>query len=127
MRATTIRTVLIFIVALALLIPLPAEELRWQDEPGNRSRAAEMAASLTDEQLLGQVFMIGYRGPGADGAILAWIRDKGIGGVKVFGWNGDDLPALASSIGTMQRAADGTGPGFHFLSPPIRRGAGYAT
>jgi beta-N-acetylhexosaminidase len=66
---------------------------------------------MSDEQLLGQVFMIGFVGPGADPVILRWIREKYIGGVKIFGWNGEDLARLAAAAGAMQREAARTPAG----------------
>ncbi len=60
---------------------------------------------MTDNELLGQVFMIGFTGPGADPVIIDWIRNKHIGGVKIFGWNGENLRLLTEAAGTMQKTA----------------------
>ena len=83
---------LAFLLVLALLTPgihgARAETVSWQDRDLGKSQAFSMASSMSDEELLGQVFMIGFKGPGADSTILRWIREKHIGGVKIFGWNG---------------------------------------
>ncbi|WP_319561831.1 glycoside hydrolase family 3 protein [Marispirochaeta sp.] len=88
-----------------------AETFIWSNRDLAASQAFSMASSMSEEELLGQVFMIGFRGPGADPEILSWIREKHIGGVKVFGWNGEDLEALAGAAGTMQQTAVESGQG----------------
>jgi beta-N-acetylhexosaminidase len=67
--------------------------------------AGELAGRMGDLEALGQVIMLGYTGTLPSEEILTWIREKKIGGVKIFGWNVGSLSDLASSIGTMQRAA----------------------
>lgn len=79
------------------LLPLRAQTA-W-------TAAGETAEAMSDVELLGQVFMIGFTGPGADSTILSWIEEKRIGGVKIFGWNGTDLPRLARAVGAMQKRA----------------------
>lgn len=106
---------LAFLLVLALLTPgihgARAETVSWQDRDLGKSQAFSMASSMSDEELLGQVFMIGFKGPGADSTILRWIREKHIGGVKIFGWNGEDLKVLAGAAGTMQQTAAESGQG----------------
>ena len=66
---------------------------------------AGFVAAMSDEELLGQVLMLGYLGSEPTDEFLGWVDDWNIGGVKVFGWNTGDLESLARGIGTMQRAA----------------------
>jgi len=70
--------------------------------------AQVLVSTMSDEELLGQVFMLGYDGDLPSPEILAWIRDHGLGGVKIFGWNATSLGNLTKSIGLMQTAALGT-------------------
>ncbi len=67
-----------------------------------------LASTMSNEELLGQVFMLGYDGDYPSPEILAWIRDHGLGGVKIFGWNATSLRALTKSITLMQKAAQET-------------------
>ena len=60
---------------------------------------------MNDEELLGQVLMLGYLGTEPTAEFLSWIRDWNVGGVKIFGWNTADLVELARGIGTMQETA----------------------
>jgi len=60
---------------------------------------------MTSEELLGQVMMLGYMGETASPVIMDWITEKKIGGIKVFGWNANDLAVLAETIGAMQEGA----------------------
>jgi beta-N-acetylhexosaminidase len=78
------------------------------DDPGPAAEvAAAITAAMTDEELLGQVMMLGYPGPLAESDIPRWIRDRRIGGVKIFPRNVEDLPSLAADIALMQRLATG--------------------
>ena len=101
--------ILLFLILAARL--LPADEIHWSWDIGNTSQVVTLVDSMGDDELLGQVFMIGFSGPGADPVILRWIKDKHIGGVKIFGWNGDNLPLLTAASGAMQDAAASSGQG----------------
>lgn len=57
---------------------------------------------MTREELLGQVLLLGYLGYEPDEEFLSWIRDRHIGGVKIFGWNVRNTESLAAGIGRMQ-------------------------
>lgn len=79
----------------------------WSGE-GKEATLEAVISSMDDEELLGQLFMFAYPGtdPGQD--ILAWIADRKIGGVKIFGWNADDTAVLARAVGKLQAASQGT-------------------
>ncbi|MDR1025575.1 MAG: glycoside hydrolase family 3 protein, partial [Treponema sp.] len=68
-------------------------------------RAAALAARMSDEEALAQTFMLGWVGVEPSPLILDWIRDRHIGGVKVFGWNTADTNKLAGTVGDLQRAS----------------------
>ncbi len=61
--------------------------------------------SMSDEELLGQVFLLGYAGSLPTPQIMDWITHHGLGGVKIFGWNARNLADLTRSISEMQTAA----------------------
>ena len=58
---------------------------------------------MSNEELLGQVLLLGYLGYDPDEEFLSWIRDRYIGGVKIFGWNVRNAETLAAGVGRMQR------------------------
>ncbi len=66
---------------------------------------SRLIESMTDEQLLGQMMLLGYMGGTPSSDILDWIENREIGGVKIFGWNVADLETLAGSIREMQQTA----------------------
>ncbi len=73
---------------------LPAEDL-----------AEALMEEMDNSDILGQVLMLGYMGETASDTILHWIRDHKVGGIKVFGWNANDLDILSQTITEMQKTA----------------------
>ena len=61
----------------------------------------ELAAKITDEmidsELLSQTFMFGWAGAEPPELLYQWV-ERGLGSVKVFGWNTDDIYLVAKSI-----------------------------
>ncbi|MEW6548951.1 MAG: glycoside hydrolase family 3 N-terminal domain-containing protein [Spirochaetota bacterium] len=51
--------------------------------------------------------MVGYPGTSPGAELGRWIEARGIGGVKIFGWNAQDTQILASTIKTLQEASLG--------------------
>jgi beta-N-acetylhexosaminidase len=60
---------------------------------------------MSDEEALAQTFMLGWVGLEPSPLIVDWIRDRHIGGVKIFGWNTEDIHRLAKTVGDLQRAS----------------------
>jgi len=71
--------------------------------------AASLVASMSPQEVLGQVFLLGYPGTVPPPLLFEWIEKRGLGGVKIFGWNGEDTTKLASAIADMQSAALASG------------------
>jgi beta-N-acetylhexosaminidase len=69
--------------------------------------AAVLVEAMSDEQALAQTFMLGWVGAEPSPLIIDWIRDRNIGGVKIFGWNTGDTRRLAETIGALQEASLG--------------------
>jgi len=67
--------------------------------------AAALVASMRPEEVLGQVFLLGYPGTVPTPLIFDWIEKRGLGGVKIFGWNAEDTTKLAIAIDELQSAA----------------------
>jgi beta-N-acetylhexosaminidase len=70
-----------------------------------QEHADQILATMDDAELLGQVFILGYFGRSPSAQILEWIKNRHIGGVKIFGWNAENLQELGRSIEIMQTAA----------------------
>ena len=100
-----------FTIAILLFIPGIAftNPARW-DEIGPEGTET-LIEEMSDTELLGQVLMLGYDGTSPSPQILEWIRDKRIGGIKIFGWNVGSLTNLTRSIARMQRTAADTPKG----------------
>ncbi len=79
----------------------------WRDLP-DEAIVSTLIEAMSDEEILGQVFLIGFTGRSPSREIMDWIRRRNIGGVKIFGWNAEDTTALARSVSEMQQAALGT-------------------
>jgi beta-N-acetylhexosaminidase len=98
---------------LAYMVPDHAEaERRPPDEaPDNREaedpaeRAAALVARMSNEEALAQTFMLGWVGAEPSPLIMNWIRERHIGGVKIFGWNTEDTHKLARTVGDLQTAS----------------------
>jgi len=84
-----------FLQVTLFLYPNPVER-----DPSLLTEA--LVSQMTDEELLGQLFLVGYSSAEPSALLLEWIRSRGIGGVKIFGWNAEDLNRLYRSIQKMQ-------------------------
>ncbi len=67
--------------------------------------ADRLVSSMTDQEALAQTFMMGWVGADPSPLILRWVRERKIGGVKIFGWNTEDTLRLAKAVGALQSAA----------------------
>jgi beta-N-acetylhexosaminidase len=79
----------------------------WSGEPVEQLASA-LPQEMSDQEALGQVFMIGYLGEEPSAELLDWIRHRNLGGVKIFTRNVVTLEGLALAIRTMQAEAAGT-------------------
>ena len=76
----------------------------WSDYP-NEQLADFLVARLSDEELLAQIFMFGWAGEEPSLLLNQWVSNKGLGSVKVFGWNTNNLEQVARSISSLQERA----------------------
>lgn len=112
----------VFIVSVAAPIAAqPAEGLFWALDPV-RDRAERLLADMSDEEIVAQTFLVGWPSAEPTPELLEWIRRRNIGGVKVFGWNADDLAQLAGTIGTLQREALATANSIPLLTATDQEG-----
>ena len=83
----------------------PLYALNFFDQGAPAELAAALETAMTDEQVLAQVFMLGWVGEEPSPLIMEWVRQRGIGSVKIFGWNTSDTQKLARSVGELQQAS----------------------
>lgn len=84
----------------------PVDRLpHFSDELPPKQLANRIVDAMSDREALGQVLMFGYPGKAPERELLRWIEQEGIGGVKVFGWNANDLSVLAKTVGSYQSKA----------------------
>jgi beta-N-acetylhexosaminidase len=98
------------LLSFIILLFLCAESLFPQSfaDPGDTEElAAALVNAMSDEEALAQTFMLGWVGAEPSPLILDWIRDRHIGGVKIFGWNTGDTLRLAETVGSLQRMSLG--------------------
>ena len=100
--------------AVALLAPRVAPALSFWDDVPDADLARMLVDAMTPDELIGQTLMLGWVGQDASPELMQWINATGLGGVKIFGWNGGDLIRLAGALGRMQEAA-----GRHRLGIPL--------
>lgn len=67
--------------------------------------AEKIANAMTNEELLSQIFMFGWKGENPDELLFNWVEKRGLGNIKVFGWNTKDSTKLASAIAELQKRA----------------------
>ena len=81
------------------------DQVHFSDKNDPILLAEKIVSSMSDTEALGQILMFGYRGEEPDAGILRWISEGGLGGVKIFGWNAENLETLANTIGHYQKRA----------------------
>jgi len=88
-----------------LIFSSPLFALSFNDSGSPKELAAKLEAAMTDEQALAQVLMLGWVGEDPSPLIMDWIRQRNLGGVKIFGWNTSDTQRLARTVGALQTAS----------------------
>ena len=76
----------------------------WTDAP-HEELSEFLADKMDDEELLAQILMFGWAGENPSYLLNRWISDRGLGSVKVFGWNTDDTDNVARSVKEVQERA----------------------
>ena len=84
---------------------LSAAPQTFRDALGSAQAMRAFGASLTDDELLGQAFMLGYPDAAPTPFLLGWIERQGLGGVKIFPRNVASLEQLAKDVDQLQAAA----------------------
>lgn len=80
---------------------LPQDITFWSDYPHD-VLAQALVDRMSEEELLAQIFMFGWAGQEPSELLNQWVLDRGLGSVKVFGWNTDDINLVAKSVTALQ-------------------------
>src|SRR5574344_2003245 len=83
------------------LATLPDNIDFWSDVP-NDTLADTLVDRMTDDELLSQILMFGWAGSEPSELLNRWVSERGLGSVKVFGWNTDDIVLVAKSVKSLQ-------------------------
>lgn len=83
---------------------IPENANFWSNFP-NEELAEFIVDRMSDEELLSQILMFGWAGAEPDNLLFQWVGGRGLGSVKVFGWNTDDINLVAKSISSLQKSA----------------------
>lgn len=74
----------------------------WSDYP-NEVLADALIQRMSDEELYAQILMFGWAGAEPSELLNSWVENRGLGSVKVFGWNTDNTTLVARSITSLQK------------------------
>ncbi len=95
-------------LALAALLPRAANAQGdinfWSDYP-NEELADALVSRMSDEELYSQILMFGWAGAEPSDLLNEWVLSRGLGSVKVFGWNTDNTRLVARSVKSLQEKA----------------------
>lgn len=83
---------------------IPANSDFWSEYP-NEELADFLISQMSDEELLAQIFMFGWAGEEPSALLNQWVSDRGLGSVKVFGWNTNNTELVAKSVASLQERA----------------------
>jgi beta-N-acetylhexosaminidase len=92
-------------LALASFIAAPLGALDFYSKGEPAELAEALTKAMSDEEIVGQLFMVAYRDPEPSQAFLASLKERSLGGIKIFGWNAKDDAQLCRSIGELQKTA----------------------
>ena len=76
----------------------------WSDVP-TEELAGQLIERMSDEELLAQILMFGWAGESPSELLNQWVTQRGLGSVKVFGWNTADTRKVARSVRQLQKEA----------------------
>ena len=94
------------LLGVSLFAEIPENANFWSDYP-DEDLAQFIVDRMSDEELLSQILMFGWAGAEPDNLLFQWVGGRGLGSVKVFGWNTDDINLVAKSITSLQKSAAG--------------------
>ncbi|MBR1614422.1 MAG: hypothetical protein IJ673_02965, partial [Treponema sp.] len=107
-KSASIKSISFIVFSVLALASLPAEIPDdadfWSDYP-NGELADFLVSKMSDDELLAQILMFGWAGEEPSALLNRWISERGLGSVKVFGWNTDNTDNVAKSVDEVQTRA----------------------
>ena len=103
--SSLIYTAVLFLTALNSIYAqkaIPESADFWSDYPAEQL-ADFLCDRMSDEELLAQILMFGWAGAEPSELLNQWVLDRGLGSVKVFGWNTDNTELVAKSVASLQK------------------------
>lgn len=102
----SLRFFLPFLLNLNFAFPanLPDDITFWSDFP-HEILADALVEKMSDEELYAQILMFGWAGAEPSRLLNSWVSERGLGSVKVFGWNTDSIRLVARSVKSLQQRA----------------------
>jgi len=88
-----------------LLIVLPLSALDFWSQVPNEELIERLLNAMRPQDLAGQVLIFAYPGETPSERLLGWIQNNKLGGVKIFGWNANNLEMLTTAIRRMQESS----------------------
>ena len=113
-------TVILFLFS-ALLQAQNAGVTFWDDLP-NEELARKITDQMTDTELFSQILMFGWAGEEPENILYEWVN-RGLGSVKVFGWNTNDIHLVANQFLRCRHKHSRIVLRFLFLLQQIRKAA----
>ena len=93
---------------LPLARPAATEALRrglfWEELPPDQL-VERILQEMSPAEIIAQTLLVGWPEATPSQELLRWVRTRAIGGVKVFGHNGNDHATLVDAVRTLQSAA----------------------
>ena len=80
---------------------IPATADFWSNYPAEEL-ADFLLSKMSDEEKLAQIFMFGWAGEEPSVLLKQWISERGLGSVKIFGWNTNNTEKVALSVSQVQ-------------------------
>ncbi len=98
---------IVFLYALIIHIPIFSQDKlpNFYDQVENKKLARQIVEKMSDEELLAQTFMFSWKHQTPGELIIDWVRNTGLGSIKLFGWNTGNSYKLAKAVRQLQKEA----------------------
>ncbi|POR05185.1 glycosyl hydrolase [Alkalispirochaeta sphaeroplastigenens] len=105
------------------LPPGELQGLRWPaSSEAIEHHVEHLLASMSDEERVAQILMLTWSGEEPNEEFLRWITERNLGGVKIFGWNAENLVTLTNTLTAMQRKSIATSNGIPLFTATDQEG-----
>ena len=98
------KSVILLAAVFLLKTSLFSQTVTFWDNVPNDQLAKSIVDSMTDTELYSQILMFGWAGAEPETLLYDWV-ERGLGNIKVFGWNTNDIHLVAKSISSLQKTS----------------------